>query len=148
MYNLPCFRSNPGNKLATKKKPPTNNFVSGWLLSGPSWARMLPPDYEFQIGISIRLHRFVCICTSIIYSLLNVKDSMGLHWFVEILAKKLAPNRFMLHQFFWLKLCNLSLNLTNQIFGTGMGSIIMFMRRTKFWLTKNVSTGHKTATFG
>jgi len=37
-------------------------------LCGPSWARMRPPDYEFQIGISTGLHRFV-----------------------EILAPKLAP---------------------------------------------------------
>ena len=52
-----------------------------------------PPDYEFQIGISIGLHRFVTVCTSIIYYTLNVKYYTELHDFVEILAQNLAPVR-------------------------------------------------------
>jgi hypothetical protein len=58
------------------------------------WAQMgsnhRPPDYEFQMEVSRRLHRFVCVCTSLIYFTLKIKYYTGLHVFVEILAKKLA----------------------------------------------------------
>jgi hypothetical protein len=59
------------------------------------WAQMgsnATPDYEFQIGISIGLHRFVSLCTSISYITLNVKYYTELHVFVQILAQNLAPN--------------------------------------------------------
>jgi hypothetical protein len=49
-----------------------------------------PPDYEFLIGNSIGLHRFVSVCTSLNYFTLNVKYYTDLHEFVEILAPKLA----------------------------------------------------------
>ncbi len=58
------------------------------------WAHLgsnATPDYEFQIGNSTRLHRFVSICTSLSYFKLKVKYYTGLHGFVEILAQKLAP---------------------------------------------------------
>ena len=51
-----------------------------------------PPDYEFPIGISIGLHRFVSVCTSLSYFTVKVKYYIGLHGFVEILAKKLATS--------------------------------------------------------
>jgi hypothetical protein len=51
-----------------------------------------PPDYEFQIGISIHLHRFVSVWTSLIYFTIKIKYYTGLHEFLEILAPKLAPN--------------------------------------------------------
>ena len=47
-----------------------------------------PPDYEFQIGNFIGLHRFVSVCTSLSYFTLNVKYYTDLHEFVEILAQK------------------------------------------------------------
>ncbi len=50
-----------------------------------------PPDYEFPIGISTGLHRFVSLCTSLSYFTLKVKYYTGLHEFVEKLARKLAP---------------------------------------------------------
>ena len=61
------------------------------------WAQMgsnhRPPDYEFLITNSRRLHRFVCVCTSLSYFTLNVKYLTVLHDFVEILAKKLAHKK-------------------------------------------------------
>ena len=41
-----------------------------------------PPDYEFPIGISTRLYRLVCVCTSLSYFTLYVKDYTDLHGFV------------------------------------------------------------------
>jgi hypothetical protein len=52
-----------------------------------------PPEYEFHIGISTGLHRFVSLCASISYNTLKVKYYTGLHGFVEILAQNLAPVR-------------------------------------------------------
>ena len=64
------------------------------------WAQLglnqRPPDYEFQIGISSGLHRFVCVCTRLSYSTLYVKDYTYLYDFVEILAPKLAPSYYVL----------------------------------------------------
>jgi hypothetical protein len=51
-----------------------------------------PPDYEFQIGNSTGLHRFVCVCTSLSYFTLNVKYYTGLHDFVDILAPNWHQN--------------------------------------------------------
>ena len=49
-------------------------------LSPTTWAQKGsnhgPPDYEFQMEVSIGLHRFVFVCTSLSYSNLNVKDYM------------------------------------------------------------------------
>ena len=58
---------------------------------GPDGLEPSTPDYEFQIGLSTGLHRFVSVCTSLSYFTLKVKYYTGLHGFVEILAQKLAP---------------------------------------------------------
>ena len=60
-----------------------------------SWAQLgsnqRPPDYELQIGISMGLHRFVSVYTSLFCNRIIVKDFMDLHHFRQILAPKLAP---------------------------------------------------------
>ena len=71
-----------------------NNFISssdkltGWIVK---WAHLgsnhRPPDYEFPTEVSIRLHTFVSVCTSISYNTLKVKYYTGLHGFVEILVQ-------------------------------------------------------------
>jgi hypothetical protein len=52
----------------------------------PLWAQLgsnqRPPDYEFLIGISIGLHRFVSLCTRISYNTLKEKYYTVLHDFV------------------------------------------------------------------
>jgi hypothetical protein len=72
-------QSKPGTKEKT-----TYKINCKWLIT--KWAQMgsnhRPPDYEFQIGISTRLHRFVSLCTSISYITLNVKYDTELHGFV------------------------------------------------------------------
>ncbi len=86
------FSQIPAPTWHQQKNQPAG-YYSKWLVlnCGPSWARMLPPDYEFQFGISTRLHRFVSVCTSLSYFTLIVKYYTSLHGFVEILAQKLAP---------------------------------------------------------
>ena len=39
--------------------------VVGYQLWAQLGSNQRPPDYEFQMGISIGLHRFVAVCTSI-----------------------------------------------------------------------------------
>jgi hypothetical protein len=77
-------------------KPKTIKPSKVICFEGLLWAQLgsnqRPPDYEFLIGISTGLHRFVSSCTSLIYFTLYVKDYTDLHGFVEILAPKLAPN--------------------------------------------------------
>jgi len=77
----------PGTKEKTTYKINCKWFIIKWAQLG---SNQRPPDYEFQIGISIRLHRFVSLCTSISGSTLNVKNYIELHGFEEILALKLA----------------------------------------------------------
>jgi hypothetical protein len=49
-----------------------------------------PPDYEFQLEVSTRLHRFVSVCTSLNYFTLNENYYTYLQGFVEILAHKIG----------------------------------------------------------
>ena len=66
------------------KKPTTRILlqVVGYQLWAQLGSNHRPPDYEFQIGISTGLHRFVSVCTSLSYFTLYVKDYTDLHGFV------------------------------------------------------------------
>ena len=67
---------------------------------GPSWDPRLTdfsragnqrsPDYERQIGVSIGLHRFVSVCTSLFCNRIIVKDFTDIYRFGQMLALKLA----------------------------------------------------------
>jgi len=52
------FSQIPAPTWHQQKNQPAG-YYSKWLVlnCGPSWARMLPPDYEFQFGISTGFHR-------------------------------------------------------------------------------------------
>jgi len=73
-------------------------------MSGPRWARTIDPlimSLLFSIYYPVRksqgiwvifnINRCLCIYTYIINCSFYVRYSTGLHGFVEILAKKLAP---------------------------------------------------------